>query len=229
MACRGFCVSSPRAPAPSNPANARKPNTEPRTSACTLTPDGRVKMLPVSVPPFSPWPCPTFTTMTTMQPDDQRDGDRLDVEQGPGRPLDHPGAEPPDDHGDRQRQPDPVGPLPPAQVLQHPGQEVAGGAAEAGTNTKYISHIAQPENTPMPRAERGADEAVDRPGVVVLPGQQHVPVADEAAGHAREHERQRGPAADQGGHARRRRTTWRVPVTSRPRTGRSPPRRAGCA
>jgi len=54
MALPGFCVSSPNAPAPSNPANARKPKTEPSSSACTLTPDGSVKMLPVSVPPFSP-------------------------------------------------------------------------------------------------------------------------------------------------------------------------------
>ena len=65
MAFLGFWVSSPSAPAPSNPANARKPKTDPSSSACMLTPDGRVKMLPVRVPPFSPWPCPTFTMMTT--------------------------------------------------------------------------------------------------------------------------------------------------------------------
>ena len=66
MAFSGFCASSPSAPAPSNPAKARKPNTEPRISACTFTPAGRVKMLPVSVPPFRPWPWPTLTRMITI-------------------------------------------------------------------------------------------------------------------------------------------------------------------
>ena len=61
----GFCASSPSAPAPSNPANARNPKTEPRMSACTLTPWGRVKTLAVTVPAFRPWPWPTFTRMTT--------------------------------------------------------------------------------------------------------------------------------------------------------------------
>jgi len=136
--------------------------------------------------------------------EDEGDRDRLDVEQGAGRALDHPGAERPDDHGDRQGQDDPVGPLPPAQVLQHAGQEVARRGGRGRHEHEVHQAHGPAREHPGAGAERGADEAVDRPGVVVLPGQQHVAVADQAAGHAGEHERQRGPAADQRGHPRTR-------------------------
>ena len=204
MAFLGFWVSSPSAPAPSNPAKARKPKTEPRIERVQVDPGRQAEDAGGDRAGVQPVAVPDLHQDDHHQHEDEGDRDGLDVEQGAGRPLDHPGAERPDDHGDRQGQDDPVGPLPPAQVLQHAGQEVAGRGGRGGHEHEVHQAHGPAREHPGPRPERGADEAVDRPGVVVLPGQQHVPVADEAAGHAGEHERQRGPAADQRGHPRAR-------------------------
>ncbi|HEY3556647.1 MAG TPA: hypothetical protein VGL05_04270 [Kribbella sp.] len=62
----GFIVSSPSDAAPSNPANARNPNTAAPAIVPTPVPAGRCRKFQLNVCPCGPWPVATRAMITML-------------------------------------------------------------------------------------------------------------------------------------------------------------------